>query len=151
MGSWIAKRAQADPASPGFTQALRGEGDAYWTSLLRALKQNVDEFNALYGARPERLAEYTAEETRATIRLKAKPDIYAVVSRQEARLECRFGSGQRSRLAADFRIFGDWDTVRVLAFVNNGRGTGVALPGGEAMDAGAAAEFILSPILFPPA
>ena len=151
MGSWIAKRAQADPASPGFTQALRGESDAYWTSLLGALKQNVEEFNALYGSRPERLAEYAAEETSATIRLRSKPDVYAIVSRHDGRLECRFSSGQRSRLASEYRIFGDWDTVRVLTFVDSGRGAGVALPGGEAMDAGAVAEFILSPILFPSA
>jgi hypothetical protein len=60
-----------------------------------------------------------------------------------------FGGRQKSRLAAEFRIFGDWDTTRVLTFVPSGAGAGVALPGGSPMDVASAAEFVLGPVLFP--
>jgi|SRR5581483_7510679 len=149
MGSWIARRAQTDPSLAASAKILSAEADAFWSALRAVLEQNIAEFNALYGDRPERLAEFSADNGRATIRLKQNPDVFADVSRDELRLVCRFGSRQRSRLAAEFRIFGDWDTTRVLTFTPQGAGIGAALPGGAPMDVAAAAEFVLAPVLFP--
>jgi hypothetical protein len=149
MGSWIAKRAEGDASLTSSAQTLHAELDAFWNSLCRVLQQNVAEFNALYNSRPERLAEFSGDNTRANVRLQTNPQAGAEVVRDGLRLVCRFGVRQRSRIAAEFRIFGDWDTTRVLLFSSNGDGPGVALPGGDPMDLASVAEFILAPILFP--
>ena len=43
----------------------------------------------------------------------------------------------------------DWEFTRILTFVSNGTGAGVSWSD-AAMDAAAAAEFILAPVLLPP-
>lgn len=148
MDSWIAKRAQTDPGLAASAQALHAESDAFWKELRMVLRQNVEEFNALYSDQPERLAEISEDGMRATIRLKADPQVHADVVRQELRFVCRFSTIWRSQLAAECRIFGDWGDTRILSFVANGHGAGVSLTGDRVMDAVEAAEFILSPVLF---
>ena len=148
MDSWIAKRAQADPSLASSAQALHTESEAFWKELRMVLRQNVEEFNALYGDQPDRLAEISEDGMQTTIRLKAEPQVHAEILRQNLRLVCRFSTARQSQLAAECRIFGDWGTTRILSFVANGHGAGVSLTGDRVMDVAEAAEFILSSVLF---
>ena len=151
MGSWITKRAQADPGFPATAEALRAESAILWERLRTILRQNVEEFNSLYRDRPDRVAELSEEASRATVRLKANPQISMEVSWEdsEGRLLCRFNTNQRSQLAAEMRIFGDWDSIYTLTFSPNGQGSSVLISGNRRMDPAEAAEFILAPVLFP--
>ncbi|MEO8371388.1 MAG: hypothetical protein ABI806_19535 [Candidatus Solibacter sp.] len=112
------------------------------------LRQNVEEFNAIYGDQPERLADISEDGVRATIRLKAEPQVHAEVLRQGLRFLCSFRTRTQSQLAAECLIFGDWGATQVLCFVANGRGAGVSLTDDRVLDASEAAEFVLSPVLF---
>ena len=145
MDSWIAKRARTDPAVAASAQALEAEADAFWKELRMVLRQNVEEFNAIYGGQPERLADISEDGVRTTVRLKAEPQVHAEVQRQGLRFLCSFRTRTQSQLAAECLIFGDWGATQVLRFVANGRGAGVSLTDDRVLDASEAAEFVLSP------
>ncbi|MGA2137032.1 MAG: hypothetical protein ABSH50_32470 [Bryobacteraceae bacterium] len=153
MESWIAKKAEESRRRQVMAQTLTQRAADIWGQLRSALRENVAEFNALFGKEdPARLVEYEEEQHRSLVKCKAQPDTYVEVQLDPdaGHIVYTRADDAVSTMASEMRIFAVLATPgEILDVEMDGQGDTHLARRGQRLDLNQACELILGPVLFP--
>jgi hypothetical protein len=151
MDSWVFRKAEEYRQRRHAAQTVREKACELWQDLRTAIRQNVEEYNALYGDEPSRAVEYREAGDEALVRVKSQPDNYVEVRLDRTQGQVMYWPANGgSKIAADMRLFGYLNgSVDPFKLQLDEQGRPFFTHRGSKVDITTASEMVLTPVLFP--